>query len=352
MLSFVVDIVDVALARPLARVAVVGEVASGHGALFQPVHDLHVSVPLAVAGLGVVGHVVACNHPLCFTVVDLHIAACVAVPRLLVVEDILADDGTVIGLVNDLHIAVAFRIPCRTVVDDVVAFYVLLRRGDCRPSVQLHVVGLAVVGSVVCVYHLALGGTDDRLPDDMDKPCLRVAVGFRCVDAVLGREHDDVSEEVGLMGLRIVIAFIGDDRIAVVDERAASAEVVGYLGGQAVVQTVAAEGASRLAHDHVLPGMDQLGETVVVDALAVDRHAAGTCDVNTPEGLEPVGFLVEVGAVALERRALIAETDTALGNLHVGHHHLVVAEVVGMVDIELASFLLHRFLCPERLGLP
>ena len=217
MLSFVVDVVDVALTRPLVRIAVVGKIASGHGALFQSVHDLHIAMPLAVAGFCIVGHVVAGNHTLCFTVVDLHIAACVAVPRLLVVEYILADDGTLVRLVDNLYITVSLGLACSAVVDDVVAFYVLLRRGDCRPSVQLHVVGLAVVGSVVRVYDLPLGCTDDRLPDDMDNSCLRVAVGFRCVDAVLGREHEDVSEEVGIMCVCVVTAFIGDDRIAVVD---------------------------------------------------------------------------------------------------------------------------------------
>ena len=95
--------------------------------------------------------------------------------------------------------------------------------------------------------------------------------------------------------------------------------------------------------------MDRLVESVVMDAMAVYGNTARPSDMDTSESLEPVGFLVEVGTVALERCALVTESDISLGYLHIGQHHLVVAKIVGMVDIESAAFLLHGFLRIYRL---
>ena len=57
-----------------------------------------------------------------------------------------------------------------------------------------------------------------------------------------------------------------------------------------------------------------------------------------PEDLEPILLVVEIGAVAKQNHILIAKLYSPRSNLHVGHHELVIAQFVGVVDKHLLAF--------------
>ena len=273
-----------------------------------------------------------------------YVALSVPLTALLVVENVVAGYHAVVHLVHHLHVAVSLAVARLVVVAQVVAHNVAFLGRDGRAPVEFHVVGAAVVVAVSGVDDFSLVGFYHRWTSHVGFLGLRVVEQVIGCYAVLRRRHHHIVEKVCLVLRKIVLASARHNLVLPVDQRSAVApEVVGIVGIAVVVEAVAVERPAGLGEHNVLPRLNHPAKAVVVCPVAGDGYASALAHLHVAEGTKRVLLLVEVGAVAVKARVLIAELHTASDHLHTRHLHLIVLKLVGMVEINLlvGSGLIH-----------
>ena len=146
--------------------------------------------------------------------------------RLLIIENILTNDRTIVCFIYNLYITMTFSITIRTIVDNIIAFNILLWGSDSRASIKFHLVSLAIISTIIGMYNFALSSLDNRLTNNMNKTRFSVTMRFRCCNTILRRKHDDITKEVSIVSLRIVITLISNNRVAIVNQCTTSTKIV------------------------------------------------------------------------------------------------------------------------------
>ena len=187
-------------------------------------------------------------------VLDIDVAPALHVARVAVVPDILALDDAVRFLVVDGHALVALGVTRLVVEGDVVAVDVSFWRCDSgmahRPCRTRYLVEEALVG----MDHAAVAHAQRRFSHHVDLARLHVACCRWCVDrpdASLCGPHHHVAHEAEVLGLGVVVALVGDDGIGTSHDGAPAVEELCLVRHQVVVEAVAAQQSSRLAHHHM-----------------------------------------------------------------------------------------------------
>ena len=114
-------------------------------------------------------------------------------------------------------------------------------------------------------------------------------------------------------------------------------EVVGDVGHAVVVEAVGVEVGGLIRQVYVVAQLRQPRDTVVVEVARVHIDRVALHHVHLAEGLEGLRLLIDVGAVAGHAGVAVSEDDPALEPLHARLERGVVAEQIGVLDVDTAA---------------
>ena len=197
-------------------------------------------------------------------------------------------------------------------VDKIIAVsslqHILFINDGGRP-LEPHLLDAGVIEQGVGV-HLVLGAVDLHILDEEE-----------LLDAVA------IIAEVALQGL---VAANGDGAVGITGQMlvAVVGKVFGVKRGGVVHQL------------HVVVELGKAGLAIIVQQVAEDLHAVVDNDMDVLVGVETVGLLVVIGAVAVEVRRVVAHLHIADEALHVAHT-LRIGGFVVVFDINAGLLALH-----------
>ena len=79
------------------------------------------------------------------------------------------------------------------------------------------------------MHDLTFSRLYNRLTDNVDKSRLRVTMCFRGSNTILRSVHHNITKEVCIMCLRIIITLISNNSVPIIDQRTTSTKVIGHL---------------------------------------------------------------------------------------------------------------------------
>ena len=254
------------------------------------------------------------------------------IARLLVVLTVVARHAVLIDGVGIDDIAEGLVQSALTVVIDAVAdelsALVVQDRAVHEPcTFELRVI-VALLGVDMAVAGDDVGGADDMGHGEARVVIERVGGQIKVLVA-----HLHVVVEDRHLRLRVILAPVGRQRGALV-HHLASFEEIGIVVEAVEVQRVGIERRLAVLQHHVIACLRHLVVTIVVGVVGEERERVALVYLNMSEGLEGVGLLVEVGAVAVEAGADVGEVDVAVQNLCIAVLVLVVVQPVGMHEID------------------
>ena len=254
----------------------------------------------------------------------------------LVVEvAVLAEElGTLHGI-GQVHATEGLAELARAVIVDRVPRQALRPREDGRafeedPDVAPYIIDAAPRLDAARV------GLDERGP--LVAPDLRAGI----VVEMLRGERRALADELDVVAeLRIVrrgeeLPVVRGQRILGIGD-GSTLEVVGDVGHAVVVEAVGVEVGGLIRQVHVVAQLRQPRDAVVVEVARVHIDRVALHHVHLAEGLEGLRLLIDVGAVAGHAGIAVPEDDAALEPLHPRLQRGVVAEQIGVLDVDTAT---------------
>ena len=180
--------------------------------------------------------------------------------------------------------------------------------------------------AVLILYHAHYLGT------------LYAGVVIECVggdDVGLGLQCH-VIEETGFLRVHVITSPVAVEPHALgLVHKGTAFSIVNEVEFPVQIQAVGGEHRGLvMGHLHIFPGIHHLhiGAAVVEGIVAHQLQGVALQHAHMAESLKRVGILIEVGAVARQPGARMAEPDIALHYLHPSARILIIRQVVGMLQ--------------------
>ena len=181
---------------------------------------------------------------------------------------------------------------------------------------------------------MALAGGDVSWADNLRRRGTGIVIQRVGSQVHILGTHLDVEVEDGHLRLRVILAPVGDERRLAVNHLSAFKEV-GVVVDAVEVQTVGIEGRSTVLQLDVIARDGHLVVAVVEGIVAEQREGVALVHLHVAEGLERVAGLIEIGAVAMQRRPLVTELHLTVQYLRLPVLELVVVQNVGVNQIDV-----------------
>ena len=145
--------------------------------------------------------------------------------------------------------------------------------------------------------NLPFRSANDRFPNYMYKSCCSITMRLRRIDTILWRTHNNVTKEVCIVSICIIITLISHNGIPIINQCATSTKVISYLRRHIIIQTVTTKRPSRLPNYHIFPHMNHLCKAIIVHSATIKGHSSWASHVYQAKRFEPFIFLIEVSTV-------------------------------------------------------